>query len=135
MKNRLWTADRLQKRGLQHPSLCPLCSQEQETGVHLMVQCVFAHEVWFRTMQLVGMQGFAPAPDTDVAPWWTTLSAAIPKEKRKTLNSLVILTVRSIWLERNCRVFDRVASTATAVCSRIRHELELWIAASLCREI
>uniref|UniRef100_A0A453FCJ1 Reverse transcriptase zinc-binding domain-containing protein n=1 Tax=Aegilops tauschii subsp. strangulata TaxID=200361 RepID=A0A453FCJ1_AEGTS len=30
-QNRCWTADRLAKRGLQHPPVCCLCSQEEES--------------------------------------------------------------------------------------------------------
>jgi hypothetical protein len=32
LKGRIWTADRLAKRGLQHPDACPLCDQAQETA-------------------------------------------------------------------------------------------------------
>jgi len=31
IRNRCWTADRLQRRGLPHPDHCPLCDQEDET--------------------------------------------------------------------------------------------------------
>jgi hypothetical protein len=40
--NRCWTADRLQKRGLNHPPRCPLCDQEPETINHLLVSCTFS---------------------------------------------------------------------------------------------
>jgi hypothetical protein len=45
MKNRCWTADRLEKRGLPHPVVCPLCDQEQETIQDLLISC-FAHQFW-----------------------------------------------------------------------------------------
>ncbi|KAK1620779.1 hypothetical protein QYE76_026296 [Lolium multiflorum] len=35
----LWTADRLARRGLQHPEMCPLCFQEEEIAEHLTLQC------------------------------------------------------------------------------------------------
>ena len=57
LKNRLWTADRLQRRGLQHPPVCPLCCQ----GAHLLVQCVVAREIWFATLQFVGLQNRTPS--------------------------------------------------------------------------
>ena len=100
-----------------------------------MIHCVFTREIWFMTLQQFGLQGFTPTTDDDVAQWWVTLAAAVPKKVRKALNGLVILTARSIWLERNNRVFDRVASTAMTVCTRIRQEFELWIAAGLCGEM
>ena len=35
--NHCWTADRLARRGLQHPEHCPLCDQEEETVQHLLM--------------------------------------------------------------------------------------------------
>jgi hypothetical protein len=45
IKNRVWTADRLAKRGLPHPNACPLCDQSDETIQHILISCVFACEV------------------------------------------------------------------------------------------
>jgi hypothetical protein len=50
---RLWTADRLLKRGMDHPEKCPLCDQEQETCDHLLIGCVFAREFWFKLLSQV----------------------------------------------------------------------------------
>jgi hypothetical protein len=38
-KNRIWTADRLAKRGWPNCGLCPLCKQCTETVDHLFVNC------------------------------------------------------------------------------------------------
>lgn len=135
LRNRIWTADRLARRGLQHPPRCPLCDQEPEDGEHLMVRCVFALEVWFAVLQQVGLQRYTPTPNTDTAQWWTTLVAATPKTQRKAINGLIILTARSIWLERNSRVFDHIASPRGAVCNRIRQEFALWRAAGISGEM
>jgi hypothetical protein len=43
-QRRVWTADRLQKRGMAHPVACPFCDQEQETLDHLLLGCVFTRE-------------------------------------------------------------------------------------------
>jgi hypothetical protein len=45
-KDRCWTADRLERRGLPYPVACPLCDQELETIQHLLLGCVVAREVW-----------------------------------------------------------------------------------------
>lgn len=47
IRNRCWTADRLRRRGLDHPQWCPLCDQEQESISHLLLDCVMARIVWF----------------------------------------------------------------------------------------
>jgi hypothetical protein len=41
-RNRCWTADRLQRRGLPHPAACPLCDQEPESIQHLLLGCTVA---------------------------------------------------------------------------------------------
>jgi hypothetical protein len=46
LRNKCWTADRLQRRGLPHPMVCPLCDQEQETILHLLCSCSFARQFW-----------------------------------------------------------------------------------------
>jgi hypothetical protein len=38
--NRCWTADKLAKRGTDHPEQCPLCEQQDETINHLLTSCV-----------------------------------------------------------------------------------------------
>jgi hypothetical protein len=41
-QNKCWTADRLARRGMDHPEKCLLCDQEEETIDHIMLSCVFA---------------------------------------------------------------------------------------------
>lgn len=55
LKGRIWTADRLAKRGLQHPDACPLCDQAQETAQHLLLSCVFTRQIWFFLFQYLNM--------------------------------------------------------------------------------
>ncbi|WVZ70125.1 hypothetical protein U9M48_018818, partial [Paspalum notatum var. saurae] len=59
--NRCWTADRLARRGLQHPKRYPLCDQEEETVQHLLISCVFARIVWFAILERTGLHQAAPA--------------------------------------------------------------------------
>jgi hypothetical protein len=53
--NRCWTADRLSRRGLEHPVRCPLCDQQEETIQHILVACVFAGDTWWQTLYKVGL--------------------------------------------------------------------------------
>jgi len=57
---KIWTADRLAKRGLNHPPKCPLCDQIEETIDHLLVSCVFTRQFWFIILQQFGLQAAAP---------------------------------------------------------------------------
>jgi mannosylglycoprotein endo-beta-mannosidase len=65
-RNRCWTADRLQRRGLPAPASCPLCNQEPETIQHLLLGCVVAREVWTWALSRWGKLGWLPAADEDL---------------------------------------------------------------------
>jgi hypothetical protein len=58
--NRCWTADRLEKRGLNHPPRCSLCDQEPETINHLLVSCSFSRIYWYITLRKFGLHILAP---------------------------------------------------------------------------
>jgi hypothetical protein len=46
IQNRLWTADRLEKRGWPNCGLCPLCKREPETITHLLINCRYTVRLW-----------------------------------------------------------------------------------------
>ena len=71
VRNRCWTADRLQKRGLPHPAHCPLCDQEDENVQHLLTSCVFARQFWFNIFRPLNIAGLVPSRHcTSLAAWW-----------------------------------------------------------------
>ena len=45
-QNRVWTADRLQRRGWPNCDRCPLCNQVRESAAHLLFKCRFSIRVW-----------------------------------------------------------------------------------------
>jgi hypothetical protein len=100
--NRCWTTDRLARPGLDHPSQCLLCDQEEETIHHIMVGCVFSREVWFRMLSSVGLQGCTPEPgEENFHEWWRTTELKVPKQVRAGFNSLVSLILWSLWKHLN----------------------------------
>jgi hypothetical protein len=131
LKDRPWTADRLQERGLRHPAQCVLCCQEPETIEHLTVQCSFSRQIWFELLAPYNLQHLVPRANSMVATWWQALAEAVPSRGRKELNTFVVLVARSLWLERNTRVFDRAAVMPAELCRRIREEFKLWASARL----
>jgi hypothetical protein len=134
LKDRLWTADRLARRGMDHPTACVLCCQEPDTGPHIALQCSFSREIWYHILLGYRLHRFTPTVDSELADWWSSLSDAVPKENRKELNALVtlVLVSRCIWLERNSRVFDKFATLPMPVIRRIKEEFEQWRRAKLC---
>lgn len=130
-KNRCWTADRLQRRGLPSPAACPLCEQEPETLCHLLLGCVTAREVWHWALRRWGKPDWLPNADTDLLQWWGSLLC--PKELRRDLWTAVILTFWCIWRHRNDVVFNNVAASALAIKDRISEEYARWRLARLFR--
>lgn len=67
--NRCWTSKRLARRGLPHQDSCPLCDQHSETIGHLLIDCVFAQEVWAKVFTAQGMPHGAPQAGEALADW------------------------------------------------------------------
>jgi len=129
-QNRCWTADCLARRGLPHPERCPLCDQAAETIDHLLVQCVFAREFWFRFFSRIGLQDFSPQPtETSFHFWWEKVSNAASDTLRKGTNSLIILGAWTLWTHRNKCVFDGVAPNVVGALAVAEDERRSWFLA------
>jgi len=128
--NRCWTADRLARRGLEHPECCLLCDQEEENIQHLLTTCVFARIVWFSVLELIGLQQLAPGwNDKIFADWWLHAEQRVPSESRKGFNSLVVLVAWCIWKHRNGCVFEGTSPSFNVIMQDIREEAKLWCVA------
>ena len=127
VKNRCWTADRLEKRGLPDPAACPLCDQAAETIQHTLIGCVFAREVWTLILDGLGLRSLAPQPGCcRFISWWCTATKAVPKEMRKGLNCLIILVAWEIWKHRNACVFEGKRPCVHIILQTVANECSLW---------
>ena len=61
IKDRIWTADRLQRRGWPNCNLCQLCKREPETAAHLLFRCRFFARIWN------AIRVWVDAPELEVA--------------------------------------------------------------------
>jgi len=110
IRNRCWTADRLQKRGLPHPEHCPLCDQADETVQHILCSCVFARQFWFAVLQPLELAHLTPSHRiSSLADWWRRSWKKVPKHLKKGFNSLCILGAWILWKHRNGCVFEGAA--------------------------
>jgi hypothetical protein len=83
-------ADRLARRGLQHPTTCPHCDQDEENINHLLLSCVFAREFWFSLLQRVGLQHLCPQmEDVCFDDWWDRISSGAVDLIQKVLIPLL----------------------------------------------
>ncbi|CAM0911182.1 unnamed protein product [Alopecurus aequalis] len=122
MQRRLWTADRMLRRDMNSHIACPLCDQDPETADHLALGCVFAREIWHTLLRRCDLSAFVPGADDALIDWWPDVRLCVPSRDRKGFDSLVLLIVWSLWKERNSRVFERTATTASHLCRKIADE-------------
>lgn len=130
-RNRCWTADRLQRRGLPRPAACPLCDQEQETLQHLLLGCVVAREVWAWALTRWNRLEWMPGAGSQIVHWWTSLHC--PSAVRRDLWKAVILVFWCIWRHRNDVVFNGTTPAVETIRHRIREEFQRWRVARLFR--
>lgn len=126
-RRRLWTADRRKRHGLQDSDVCALCGQAPETTDHMLLSCVFAREVWWRTLRYVHLQHLAPAAD-DVGGSARALWSLVPAGCARSLDSLVLLVSWNLWKERNRRTFDAVRALPPGLLQLIAQEADEWLA-------
>jgi hypothetical protein len=55
----------------------------------------------------------------------------VTKARRKAFDSIVILVVWGIWLERNARVFSNASVSAPAIVDTLWETCEQWVHARL----
>jgi len=108
----------LARKGLQHPAACPLCDQAQETIDHLLVSCVFAHQVWFYILQRFGLQELAPNLEGgNFDEWWVNASGRVFGQVLNGLNSIIILGAWNLWNHRNRCAFDGASPSISNIIS------------------
>jgi hypothetical protein len=126
LHERLWTAARRKRHGLQDEDACNLCDQEPETAMHLAGECVYAREVWYRTLHPIGLHQLAPQPGIGYLDWWLHSRLLLPSIQRRGFHSLVILVAWCIWKERNNIVFQGRSRAAAVLVVDIGEEAERW---------
>ena len=126
IKQRLWTADRLARRGLQHPPACLFCDQAQETAPHLLLSCVFTRQIWTLVFSHLNLVVDVPVNSSTFSAWWGKVIRAAPNQWRKGLNSLIILVAWVIWKHRNSCVFEGVLPNSQVLLQAITNESTLW---------
>jgi hypothetical protein len=82
IRNKCWTTDRLQKRGLDYPEVCPLCDQDSENIQHLLCTCIFARQFWYYILSSLGLANLSPASNESAfADWWEKVCKQVHKSR------------------------------------------------------
>ncbi|XP_071681789.1 uncharacterized protein [Lolium perenne] len=125
--DRILTADVLQRRGWENNYFCPLCFRNLETPWHLLTECAWARRVWSALATCSNLPALQPASwegTTTLSEWLCLLGTTV--DKRKGVQSLILLAAWEIWQERNRRIFQKEELSVEALIVRIRDEAALW---------
>jgi hypothetical protein len=126
LHGRCWTSDHLQRHGLSNNGPCALSSQHAETIDHLLVSYVFSREVWFRVFRRCGWQNLVPGLDDLFINWWLRCRKRVIKDRQKCFDSLIILVIWQLWLQRNARVFHSSCLSVAVLAQAIWSECVVW---------
>jgi hypothetical protein len=67
---------------------CALYTQEVETPDHLLVDCVYNRETWFRILRQTLLQDLAPDHPQNLSTWWCSARKLVAKARRKGFQCL-----------------------------------------------
>lgn len=125
VQNRLWTSDRLKKRGWPNCGNCPLCRRVMESVDHLFVNCSYIIRLWWLVKDWLGLHllDLHAWPTQSIHSWWGTMT------KRKDLVSITLLVSWELWNERNARVFKNKHCPPSVILHKVKQESNLWVLA------
>jgi hypothetical protein len=130
LQDRVWTMDKLTRRGWPNCGLRQLCKRKPETEVHIMFKCRYSIRVWKSMKEWLGLVRMDTSLWTDFASaqeWWCSLAGVGGVVgRRKGLSSLLLLVAWKIWNERNARIFKNFASMTIIVLATIKRDASLW---------
>jgi hypothetical protein len=128
-QNRIWTADRLAKRGWPNCGMCPLCKCCIESADHLFVHCRFTLRLWNKAKEWLGLHMLSTNNWADLSfpEWWNMSTSG---NGRRGLATFFMLVIWEVWNERNDRVFKNKQAPLQIIFDRVKKEARLWVLAS-----
>jgi hypothetical protein len=124
LQNRLWTAVRLQLREWKSNYFCALCERNVETASHLFIECPYSREIWMMIASWSACTKLAP-PNwirDDVEEWFLNMMDL----GSKMAHTLAILTLWSIWKQRNDVICRDLRKSMQALFSEIKDTCSTW---------
>jgi hypothetical protein len=124
---RCWTLDCRWRRGLPMHIMCPLCGSREKTIDHLTLHCPDARALWTGAVTRHKLPNIVPSELAKIGEWLPAAVVRFSASERKTSKSFIILVMRTLWLERNARVFERSPTTVQATLRLMLDEWSTWM--------
>jgi len=120
LKNKIPTGDNLLKRAHHGPFWCHLCKCNNESAIHLFIDCKVAPNLWLSiSIALPSPTRWQGALVSEAwSSWWTK---AIPKK----LRNLPLLVCWGLWIARNNLIFQKSLPHWPSISSRIISDYSL----------
>ncbi|KAM0862803.1 hypothetical protein ACQ4PT_045014 [Festuca glaucescens] len=125
LRGRCWTVDRMRRRMMASHTIYPLCNIDDESLGHLSLQCTFPSVVWAGV--IVALPFAIDMPTGQLCEWWPDDVDRLPTSRHKDANSIIMLFLCALWLERNARVFNGHSSTAASVLAYVLSTWDSWL--------
>jgi hypothetical protein len=129
MRYRLWTSDRRFNHVLQTTrSACFTCLQAEDRVDHILIQCPYSRMVWHGCFQAMRVHLDEPSIDDNLEKWWSATRSRVQKADRRKFDALVILIARTLWKQRNARVFGNMQMqwSTERIVDSVQEEFKLW---------
>jgi hypothetical protein len=82
-----------------------------------------------RGFQPCGWALLTPRADDVLIEWWLRSGKLVTKPRRPAFDSVCFLIARSLWLERNARVYNNKSRSTSLLSKAIAELVELWFRA------
>jgi hypothetical protein len=105
-----------------------ICDQEPETIDHIVVDCSFSRQIWFRASTVLGAP-LQQSPSGTIVEWWETWRSQWTGSCMRGADTLFALIAWEIWKERNAQCFCRANIEVQALMAGIKCQAEQWVQA------
>lgn len=109
--NVLPTADNLRPRKVEVSPICPICNVANESELHCLVECLFAHSCWL--LSSIGTFGRC----SSLFDWFEQIFTQCCKEDC----NLVVMLCWRLWLNRYDKVWNDRCSRARTLVNATGH--------------
>jgi hypothetical protein len=100
--------------------------QEAKTIDHLLLSCSISRSIWFQVLSGLGRPDLTPDADASLVDWWIRVATTYPTKLTRKICSILLLVFRSIWLERNSRIFKLKSHSIEFILDSIIEEAKRW---------
>lgn len=117
------TSDVLARRNIAQQFLCPLCSKETESAVHLFFKCDFSTKIWESHKASFKLPNLPPDLKATLTTW---RRRKVSKVIEEDWDRKLAATFWIIWKERNDMLFQHISDNEDGLILRINRAASSW---------